>query len=397
MNYKFFAAVLLAVSLLSACGGGSSGPNSYTLSGNVSNLTADGLVLSNGTDTVSVPANATSVAFPSKLSSNAPYSVSITSQPPGFTQICDLRNASGTVGNANVSSVAVSCRTASAVLTTLAGSGSAGSANGAGTAASFNGPAGVAVDVSGNIFVADTENNLIRKITSAGVVATFADSGYRAPVVPPGEVEPTFNGGSSFPIGVAVDASGNVYMADSGNVFFRFVVCPDCIAPVVCPNCVSKIVPAGVGSIGLGPLSSSPVSVAVDTSGNVYGAYSSDYSVYKITSAGVITSLAGGGNSGGAFGSANGVGAAATFNMPTGVAVDTSGNVYVADTGNNLIRKITSAGVVTTLAGSGSAGSANGAGTVASFNRPLGVAVDTSGNVYVADTGNNLIRKISPQ
>jgi hypothetical protein len=104
-----------------------------------------------------------------------------------------------------------------------------------------------------------------------------------------------------------------------------------------------------------------------------------------------VTTFAGSGSPG----STNGTGTAASFYSPEGVAVDTTGNVYVADTYNNLIRKITSSGVVSTLAGSGSAGSANGTGTAASFSNPIGVAVDTSGNVYVADTNNNLIREIT--
>ena len=113
--------------------------------------------------------------------------------------------------------------------------------------------------------------------------------------------------------------------------------------------------------------------------------------IRKITAAGVVTTLAGSGSSG----STNGTGTAASFNNPHGVAVDGSGNVYVADTDNKLIRKITSAGVVTTLAGSGSQGSADGTGTAASFSYPYGVAVDGSGNVYVADYFNHKIRKIA--
>jgi hypothetical protein len=113
--------------------------------------------------------------------------------------------------------------------------------------------------------------------------------------------------------------------------------------------------------------------------------------IRKITPAGWVTTLAGSGSAG----SADGTGTAASFNLPVGVALDGSGNVYVADGVNNLIRKITSAGVVSTLAGSGSVGSADGTGTAASFNNPYGVAVDGSGNVYVADFGNHLIRKIA--
>ena len=212
-------------------------------------------------------------------------------------------------------------------VTTFAGSGSAGSADGTGTAASFYKPSGVAVDGSGNVYVAEYYNHLIRKITSAGVVTTLAGSGSA------GSANGTGTAASFYrPYGVAVDGNGNVYVADYYNHLIR-----------------------------------------------------------KITSAGVVTTLAGSGSQG----SADGTGTAASFYNPSGVAVDGSGNVYVADRSNHLIRKITSADVVTTLAGSGSQGSANGTGTAASFTLPYGVAVDASGNVYVADSGNNLIRKIA--
>jgi len=134
-----------------------------------------------------------------------------------------------------------------------------------------------------------------------------------------------------------------------------------------------------------------PWGVAVDGNGNVYVADYYNHLIRKITSVGVVTTLAGSGSQG----SADGTGTAASFYNPSGVAVDGSGNVYVADRSNHLIRKITSAGVVTTLAGSGSQGSANGTGTAASFRLPSGVAVDGSGNVYVADKSNHLIKKIA--
>jgi len=267
------------------------------------------------------------------------------------------------------------------IVTTLAGTGSTGSANGTGTAASFYSPQGVAVDNSGNVYVADASNHLIRKITSAGVVTTLAGSGSQGSANGTGTAA-TFK----FPRGVAVDGSGNVYVADRQNHMIRKITSAGVVTTL-----------AGSGSSGSADGTGTaatfyqPCGVAVDNSGNVYVADASNHLIRKITSAGVVTTLAGSGSQG----SADGTGTAASFNYPYGIAVDGSGNVYVADKENNLIRKVTSAGVVTTLAGSGSSGSADGTGTAASFYSPYGVAVDNSGNVYVADRQNHMIRKIT--
>jgi len=271
--------------------------------------------------------------------------------------------------------------TSAGVVTTLAGSGSIGSANGTGTSASFYNPRDVAVDGSGNLYVADYGNHLIRKITSAGVVTTLAGSGSIGSANGTGTSASFYN-----PYGVAVDGSGNVYVADKNNHLIRKITSAGVVTTL-----------AGSGSIGsangTGTSASfyNPYGVAVDGSGNVYVADIDNHLIRKITSAGVVTTLAGSGS----IGSANGTGTSSSFYLPSGVAVDGSGNVYVSDRYNQKIRKITSAGVVTTLAGSGSQGSANGTGTSASFYNPRKVAVDGSGNVYVTDKNNHLIRKIA--
>jgi sugar lactone lactonase YvrE len=262
--------------------------------------------------------------------------------------------------------------TPAGVVSTLAGSaGVAGSADGIGTAARFDHPYSVAADSAGNVYVADTFNYTIRKITPAGQVSTLAGSAGAY-----GSAD-GMGAAASFaaPGSVATDGAGNVYVADTNN------------------NAIRKITPAGVvGTLVVAATFNSPKGVATDSAGNVYVA-DLNFTIRKIAPGGVVSTLAG---SAGFTGSADGTGTAASFNYPTSVATDTAGNVYVADARNNTIRKITPAGVVSTLAGSaGVAGSADGIGSAAGFDFPTGVATDSAGNVYVADTYNNAIRKIT--
>jgi len=263
--------------------------------------------------------------------------------------------------------------TPAGVVSTFAGTGTEGFADGTGNTAQFNTPPGVAVDSSGNVYVADANNHLIRKITPAGVVSTLAGTG----------TEAQFNG----PPGVAVDSSGNVYVADFRNHRIRKIT-PEGV--------VSTFVGTGTRGHADGTATTAqfedPYDLAVDSFGNVYVTDSVNHLIRKITPAGVVSIFAGS-----TEGFADGTGTAAQFDFPFGVAVDSSGNVYVTDANNHLIRRITPAGVVSTLAGTGTEGFADGTGTEAQFDFPSGVAVDSSGNVYVADSGNHRIRKITPE
>jgi sugar lactone lactonase YvrE len=252
------------------------------------------------------------------------------------------------------------------VVTTLAGAaGVAGYMDGTGTDARFSAPSGVAVDRAGTVYVADSHNHTVRKITAGGVVTTLAG--------PPG-MSVQFG----IPAGVAVDAAGNVYVADRAS------------------GTISEITPAGaVTTVGMGTMAkfTGPVGVAVDAAGTVYVAARDDCTISKITT-GMVSPLAG---TPGMVGSSDGTGTEATFNYPTGVAVDGAGNVYVADLGSHTLRKITPAGVVTTIAGTARRfGQANGMGADARFRFPAGVAVDAAGNVYIADQANHSLRKATP-
>ncbi|MHB1045548.1 MAG: SMP-30/gluconolactonase/LRE family protein [Thermoanaerobaculia bacterium] len=265
-------------------------------------------------------------------------------------------------------------------VSTLAGTGTQGFADGPGASAMFTYPGGVAVDASGSVYVADSQNNRIRKIDTSGNVSTLAGNGNRGLADGPGA-----SAMFTYLYGVAVDASGNVYVADRDNGLIR---------KIDTSSNVSTLAGSGNWGFADGPGASArfanPWSVAVDASGNVYVGDSDNRRIRKIDTAGNVSTLAGSGT----YGFADGPGATARFTYPYGVAVDASGNVYVADVVSNRIRKIDTAGNVSTLAGNGTSGFADGPGASAMFRYPEGVAVDSAGNVYVGDYGNRRIRKI---
>ncbi|MBI3521048.1 MAG: T9SS type A sorting domain-containing protein [Bacteroidetes bacterium] len=266
-------------------------------------------------------------------------------------------------------------------VSTLAGDGTTGNVNGAGKLASFWEPHGICIDASGNLYITDSGNRLIRKITPAGVVTTLAGSGIVGQMNGIGTAA-SFN----FPLGMCTDAAGNIYIADDAN------------------NKIRKITPAGVvttfaGSgvtgqadgVGTAASFNRPSGICIDAAGNFYVADEVNNKIRKITAAGVVTTLAGSG----ILGQTDGIGTAASFSYPgMGICADGAGNIYVTD--QNKIRKITAAGVVTTLAGSGISGQTDGIGTAASFFAPRGICIDASGNLYVADSFNRRIRKITP-
>ena len=293
-------------------------------------------------------------------------------------------DVNGNVYVADQSNSTIRKITPAGVVTTLAGTaGTRGSADGTGAAAMFDNPESVATDVSGNVYVADQSNSTIRKITPAGVVTTLAGKRFGADGT---GAEASFDA----PRGVATDAGGNVFVADWYNHTIRKIT-KEGVVTTLAGTAGTRGSADGTGAAARFYL---PYGVATDASGNVYVGDRSNNTIRKITPAGVVTTLAG---TAGPSGSTDGTGAAASFSSPNAVATDASGNVYVADRLNNTIRKITPAGVVSTLAGTaGTSGSADGTGAAARFNFPIGVATDVNGNVYVADQGNHTIRKITP-
>ncbi|MBN8460988.1 MAG: choice-of-anchor D domain-containing protein [Verrucomicrobia bacterium] len=277
--------------------------------------------------------------------------------------------------------------TPSGEVTTLAGAPEqTGSTDGPGRISRFNFPVGVAVDVDGNAFVADQVNCTIRKISPSGMVATLAGS--------PGESGSADGAGNMAkfdnPCSIAIDSGGNLYVSDMSNCAIRKIAASGAIT-------ILAGVPGEVGSTdGTGSVAkfAFPWGVAADIGSNIYVADRNNHTIRKVSSSGTVTTLAG---SPGEMGNSDGTGSNARFHYPSGIAVDSNGGIFVADQFNHTIRKVTPSGEVTTLAGSpGMSGSADGAGSSARFFYPMGVATDSNGNLYVADTENHTIRKVSP-
>ncbi len=268
------------------------------------------------------------------------------------------------------------------IVTTIAGSGLVGSTDATGSAASFNDPEGLCLDGSGNIYVTDTTGCRIRRITPAGVVTTFAGSGT------PGNLNANGTAAQfNLPLGCALDSVGNLYISDYNSRKIRIINTRGDVT-----DFAGSGVSGNFDATGTAATFQNPSDIATDSAGNFYVPDGTGNRIRKITAAGVVTTLAGSGAA--AF--ADGTGASASFDQLGGIAIDPAGNIYAADSLNRRIRKITPAGVVTTVAGTGSAGSTDGPGTTATFTLPLGIALDSNGNLYVNDTNAQKLRKIDP-
>jgi kumamolisin len=281
--------------------------------------------------------------------------------------------------------------TAAGNVTTFAGNGTAGYVNANGNSALFDAVSAVGIGSGGNLFVTDELNNAIRKITAAGNVTTFAGSNTGTS----GYINGTAtNARFDAPQGVVTDSGGNLYVTDTNNNAVRKITTTGSVSTFAGSTNNSTIgtgTPGSINGNGTAARFNFPSAIAIDAGGNIYVADSNNNAIRKITPAGNVTTLAG---SPPFQGTADGTGSFARFNFPSGVAVDSGGNVFVADSFNNSIRKITPAGVVTTVAGQpGVTGSADGVGSEAKFNTNYGVAVDATGNLYIADSLNNTIRK----
>ena len=276
--------------------------------------------------------------------------------------------------------------TAGGVVTTVAGlAGVPGSTDGAGALARFNTPTGLALDTAGNLYIADRENHTIRRMTAAGVVSTLAGvASMEGSADGPAAKAHFFS-----PSGVAVDGTGNVYVGELNNAAVRKISASGMVTTLA----GDAEQPGSVDGVGDVARFSSVLGLAVDAAGNVIVTDEGNDTIRKISPAGIVTTLAG---MPGMWDSSDGVGAAARFGGPAGLAIAPNGSVYVADRANHTIRQVTAAGVVTTLAGTASKrGAANGTGADARFSDPTFIASDAEGNVYVADTTGYTIRKVT--
>ncbi|EHQ27931.1 NHL repeat-containing protein [Mucilaginibacter paludis] len=390
-------------------------------------LTANGLCWSstNQTPTISDTKSSSSV-------DTIFFSANLTSLTPNTTYYVRAyaTNSAGT-GYGNVVKFKTNSATfaITATVSTFAGNANGGGfVNGTGVNAQFHNPQGICTDAQGNMYVADSYNNVIRKITAAGVTTTYAGTGTLGYLDGPAATAQFYA-----PKGVAADAQGNIYVADMGNNMIRKISAAGVVTTL-----------AGKGSAGYADgtgadaVFKSPAGLAVDASGNIYVADQGTNTIRKVTSAGVVTTLAGAAASGQVDATTN---TDARFSSPSGVTVDASGNVYVADLANHAIRKVTSAGVTTTIIGNpilskvvpspsgiyvdasgnlfitdasgqvmeinvttniiyslagvaGTSGFANGTNINALFNGPQALTLDSQGNIYVVDYYNNMIRKI---
>ncbi|MEH3086034.1 MAG: NHL repeat-containing protein [Xylophilus ampelinus] len=347
----------------------------FTLGGSIGGLNALGLVLANGSDVLNVAANASLFTMAQPVAFGSSYNLITRAHPFGLN--CTTSNGSGAMGAADVSNIAVNCASVAFQVSTLAGTGTAGYLDGNPTSAQFNRPHGIVADRSGNVFIAEPETDRIRKVAPDGTVSTFA-GGARGFADGNG-TSAQFN----FPVGIAMDSTGNLIVADYGNHRIRKIT-PDGTVTTV----------AGTGILGYIDGSAAaaqfrfPAGVALERNGNIVVADYDNSRIRRISTAGLVTTIAGTG----ASNSLDGPVATAEFRTPTGIAVDSSGNIFVSDRFGHRIRKIGTDGMVTTVAGNSSAGYVDGNGAATRLNQPVGLAIDAADNLFIADAQNSRIR-----
>ena len=279
-----------------------------------------------------------------------------------------------------------------ATINTIAGNGAAGYSGDSGLASSaeLNGPYGVAIDSGDNLYIADPGNNRIRKVAAGtGIITTIAGNGTAGYL---GDNGAASSAELNLPAGVALDSTGNLYIADTGNNVIRKVDTSGTITTVAGNNAEGY---SGDSGLATNATLYAPSGVAVDSTGNLYIADTNNDRIRKVTTAGTITTVAGNGTA--SYSGDNGPATSATLNKPSAVVEDSAGNLDIVDTDNNAIRMVNTTGTISTIAGNGTAGYSgdDGAATSARLNAPYGLNVDSAGNLYIADSMNNVVRMVN--
>lgn len=391
---KLYWFVMLCLGL-AGCGGGGSTDSTpappstaptatYSVGGTVRGLDANGglTLRSSAGESVTVTSDG-DFTFQSKIGAGTAFNVTVTANPSGL--VCTVGRGSGVVAASDVSNIEVLCNAASVTVsqrgtavTTLTGiSGVQGQNDGAPGFATFACPYGVTSDGGSGFYVSDFRTMNIRHVTADGYASTFAGIGLHDGGAVDGD---RTTAAFATPAGIARDSAGNLYVTERDDETLR------------------KISPSGavttIAKLGLGGGVLRLEGVAIDSSGNAFVVERWRHVIVKVSPEGSVTLFAG---VAGAPGSNDGARLAASFNSPFGVAFDGSGNLFVSDKDNHTIRKISPDGIVTTVAGSpGLAGADDGLGQSARFNRPAGIAVAKTGDLYVVDSGNRTVRQITP-
>jgi trimeric autotransporter adhesin len=278
------------------------------------------------------------------------------------------------------------------IINTIAGTGLMGFSGDGGlaTAATFSFPTSATADNFGNVYISDHYNNRIRKINASGIITTIAGTGAQGFS---GDGGPALSAQLYFPMGLAIDGSGNIYIADYWNHRIRKINTSGIITTVA-GNGVAGF--SGDGGLATSAKLNSPSKIAVDFAGNLYIADTWNHRIRKVNASGIITTIVG---TGPGFSGDGGPATLAKIEVPQGVAVDAMGNIYIGDTYNMRVRKIDPFGIITTIAGSSpfnGYGGDGGPAAAALLDNPNGVAVDASGNIYIADNQNHCIRRVNP-
>ncbi len=281
------------------------------------------------------------------------------------------------------------------IITTVAGNGAQGFSGDGGPAAqaSLNGPTGVCTDAAGNLYIADEGNYRIRKVDTSGNINTVAGNGTQAAS---GDGGPATQASMYVPIRCVVDSNGNLYVTDQSGQKIRMINPAGIISTFAGtganagPHSIGTY--SGDGGPAIDADLNNPTAITVDSIGNIYFSDQYNQRIRKVDKNGIITTIAGNGTAG--YSGDGGPATSAELNYPGGLVVDQNGDLYFCDPNNNRLRKIDD-GTISTVAGDGVGGFADGSPTTAEFNQPFGLAIDTGGNLYIADISNNRIREVS--